>query len=90
LRCPLCWPSDAAICALLRDFSKHDRETLAEMLSVCVIFSTLAEDFRKGGPQAIAKVRKEQPAAYMKICALLVPREMKVQHSQNIKNMGDA
>ena len=26
----------------------------------------------------------------MKICALLVPREMKVQHSQNLKNMSDA
>ncbi len=32
----------------------------------------LAEDFRQGGPEAIAKVRKYQPAAYMKICALLV------------------
>jgi len=30
----------------------------------------LAADFRKGGPEAIAKVRKYQPAAYMKICAL--------------------
>jgi hypothetical protein len=27
-------------------------------------------------------VRKQQPAAYMKICALLVPREMKVEHCQ--------
>jgi hypothetical protein len=27
------------------------------------------------------KVRKTQPAAYMKICALLVPREMKLEHS---------
>jgi hypothetical protein len=49
----------------------------------------LAKDFREGGAQAIAEVRKHQPAAYMKICALLVPREMKVQHSQNLKNMSD-
>jgi hypothetical protein len=49
----------------------------------------LAEDFRKGGPQAIAKVRKYQPAAYMKICALLVPREMKVDHSGGVKAMSD-
>ena len=34
----------------------------------------LAEDFRLGGPEAIVKVRKYQPAAYMKICALLMPR----------------
>src|SRR5262249_13146298 len=44
----------------------------------------LAEDFRQGGPEAIAKVRKYQPAAYMKICALLVPREMKLEHSGGI------
>jgi hypothetical protein len=49
----------------------------------------LAKDFQEGGAQAIAKVRKEQPAAYMKICALLVPREMKVQHSNAIKAMSD-
>ena len=49
----------------------------------------LAEDFRQGGAQAIAKVRKEQPAAYMKICALLVPREMKVEHGGGVKAMTD-
>ena len=49
----------------------------------------LAEDFRQGGPEAIAKVRKYQPAAYMKICALLVPREMKLEHSGGVKAMTD-
>src|SRR6516165_1913839 len=49
----------------------------------------LANDFREGGPQAIAKVRKYQPAAYMKICALLVPREMKFEHSGGVKAMTD-
>jgi hypothetical protein len=49
----------------------------------------LAEDFRQGGPEAIAKVRKYQPAAYMKICALLVPREMKLEHSGGVKAMSD-
>lgn len=42
--------------------------------------SALLRDFRQGGPAAIAKVRKYQPAAYMKICALLVPKEMKLEH----------
>jgi hypothetical protein len=51
--------------------------------------SALLRDFRQGGPAAIAKVRKHQPAAYMKICALLVPREMKVEHSGAIKAMTD-
>src|SRR5215469_16393931 len=47
----------------------------------------LAADFKKHGAAAIEKVRKQQPAAYMKICALLVPREMKLEHSGGIKAM---
>jgi hypothetical protein len=50
---------------------------------------TLADDFRLHGRQAIEKVRKTQPAAYMKICALVVPREMKVEHSNALKNLTD-
>ena len=38
-------------------------------------FLALAADFKKHGAAAIEKVRKTQPAAYMKICALLVPRD---------------
>ena len=34
---------------------------------------------------AIEKVRKQQPAAYMKICALLVPREIRVEHTSGVK-----
>ena len=49
----------------------------------------LATDFKQHGASAIAKVRKEQPAAYMKICALLVPRDMRVEHSGGIKAMSD-
>src|SRR5215467_4423522 len=47
----------------------------------------LAADFKKHGAAAIEKVRKQQPAAYMKICAHLVPREMQVAHSGGIKAM---
>ena len=49
----------------------------------------LAADFKKHGAAAIEKVRKQQPAAYMKICALLVPREMKLEHSGGVKAMTD-
>ena len=49
----------------------------------------LAADFKKHGAAAIEKVRKTQPAVYMKICPLLVPREMKVEHSSTIKQMSD-
>ena len=46
-------------------------------------------DFKKHGAAAIEKVRKQQPAVYMKICALLVPRELQVEHSGGIKAMSD-
>jgi hypothetical protein len=49
----------------------------------------LAADFKKHGAAAIEKVRKQQPAAYMKICALLVPREMNLEHSGGVKAMTD-
>ena len=49
----------------------------------------LAADFKKHGAAAIEKVRKTQPAAYMKICALLVSREMQIEHSDTIKQMSD-
>ena len=49
----------------------------------------LAADFKKHGAAAIEKVRKTQPAAYMKICALLVPRELQVEHSGGVKAMSD-
>src|SRR5262245_45291247 len=49
----------------------------------------LAADFKKHGAAAIEKVRKQQPAVYMKICALLVPRELQVEHSGGIKAMTD-
>src|SRR5215831_10571377 len=49
----------------------------------------LAADFKKHGAAAIEKVRMQQPAAYMKICALLVPREVKLEHSGGVKAMSD-
>src|SRR6516164_1894828 len=35
------------------------------------------------------EARKTQPAAYMKICALLVPKEMKVEHAGGLKALAD-
>src|SRR5262249_34173643 len=49
----------------------------------------LADDFKKHGAAAIEKVRKQNPAAYMKICALLVPREMKLEYSGGGQAMTD-
>jgi hypothetical protein len=49
----------------------------------------LGTDFKRHGPQVIEKVRKTQPAAYLKICALLVPREMKLEQSGGVSAMTD-
>jgi hypothetical protein len=35
------------------------------------------------------RVRRESPAAYLKVCAMLVPKEMKVEHSGGVKAMTD-
>jgi DNA-binding MarR family transcriptional regulator len=45
--------------------------------------------FREHGKKAIEKVAKEQPASYLKILALLVPREHKIEHSNALKNLTD-
>ena len=49
--------------------------------------AALLRDFRHGGPKAIERVRRTQPAAYLKILALLVPREHKVEHRNLIKDL---
>ncbi len=46
-------------------------------------------NFRHQGKKAIEKVARNQPAAYLKILALLVPRELKVEQSQVVKEMSD-
>ena len=39
--------------------------------------------------EGFARVRQTQPAAYLKILALLVPREHKVERSNSIKDLTD-
>jgi hypothetical protein len=53
------------------------------------VICALLRDFREHGQKAIAKVRQTQPAAYLKVLALLVPREHKVEHSNVIKSLSD-
>src|SRR6516164_6461605 len=45
--------------------------------------------FRRGGRAAIDKVMKQQPAVFLKLLLLLVPRDMRVEHSGTIKQMSD-
>ena len=49
----------------------------------------LAEDWQQHGREVFKRVRRESPASYLKVCALLVPREMKLEHSGGVKAMTD-
>ena len=49
----------------------------------------LLEDFREWGAEAIVRVRTETPAAYLRVCAMLVPKELKLEHSQAVKGLSD-
>jgi hypothetical protein len=51
--------------------------------------AALLRDFRHGGPKAIERVRRTQPAAYLKILTLLCPREHKLEHSNLLKELTD-
>jgi hypothetical protein len=55
-------------------------------LSEAVVCAFL-RDFREHGQRAIAKVRRTQPAAYLKLAVLLVPREHKVELTNAYENM---
>ena len=66
-----------------RPGSRHRQQLNSEFIAA------LLRDFRHGGPAAIAKVRKNQPAAYCKLLTLLCPRDVKVEHSGGVKAMSD-
>jgi len=43
--------------------------------------------FREGGAEAIRKVMKNQPAIFLKLLVLLVPRELQIEHRGGVKGM---
>jgi hypothetical protein len=53
------------------------------------VICALLRDFRKHGEKAIAKVRREQPGVYLRVLALLCPREHQVQHSNPLRDLTD-
>jgi Family of unknown function (DUF5681) len=53
------------------------------------VICALLRDFREHGQKAIAKVRREQPGVYLRVLALLCPREHQVQHSSPLKDLTD-
>jgi hypothetical protein len=53
------------------------------------VICALLRDFRKHGEKAIAKVRRDKPGVYLKVIALLIPREHKVEHRNPVKELSD-
>ena len=51
------------------------------------IICALLRDFREHGQRAIAKVRRTQPAAYLKICRAAGSREHKVEQTNTYEGM---
>jgi hypothetical protein len=45
--------------------------------------------FQRGGRAAIDKVMEQQPAVFLKLLVLLVPREMRLEHTGGVKAMSD-
>src|SRR5262245_30274404 len=63
--------------------SRHRQQLNGEFIAA------LLRDFRHGGPKAIERVRRTQPAAYLKILTLLCPREHRVEQRNLIKELSD-
>jgi hypothetical protein len=63
--------------------SRHRQQLNGEFIAA------LLRDFRQGGPKAIERVRRTQPASYLKILALLCPREHRVEQRNLIKELSD-
>jgi hypothetical protein len=51
--------------------------------------TAMHDAFRRGGRQAIDKVMRQQPAIFLKMLVLLVPRELEVTHAGGVKAMSD-
>src|SRR6478736_8740748 len=51
------------------------------------VICALLRDFREHGQKAIAEVRRKQPGVYLKVVALLIPREHKLEHSNSLKEL---
>lgn len=52
--------------------------------------SALALDFDAHGPVIIAKVRKQNPVAYLRLCASLVPKQIELAPENPFSDLTDA
>jgi hypothetical protein len=50
----------------------------------------LAEDWQQHGREVFKRVRRESPASYLKVCAMVLAKEVKLEHSRSaIKELSD-
>ena len=50
---------------------------------------TMREAFEQGGRRAVQLVMKSQPAQFLKLCVMTLPREMQIEQRQGPKAMSD-
>jgi hypothetical protein len=60
---------------------KGSRNKLGE-----AFIEALHDDFLQHGPTVICRVREEDPVAYMKVCASLLPKEVKVESVSDLSD----
>lgn len=60
---------------------KGSRNKLGE-----AFIAALHEDFIEHGPETIARVRVEDPTAYVKVCASILPKELKIERSDDLSD----
>src|SRR5262245_16717795 len=53
------------------------------------VICALLRDFDKHGEKAIARVREENPGMYLKVIAMVLPRQHKVEHRNPLKELTD-
>jgi hypothetical protein len=49
----------------------------------------LLEEFHKNGAKILERVGQEQPGTFMKVLALLVPKELKIEHTNPTSKLSD-
>lgn len=60
---------------------KGSRNRLGE-----AFIEALHDDFQTHGASTIARVREEDPTAYVKVCASLLPKELKIERMDDLSD----
>ena len=47
-------------------------------------FQDIADDWQRGGAEAIERVRNDDPSTYLRVCAALMPREVSIATTREL------